>query len=84
MSFSFSTMVDLPNWGECELNYDVLEGDPDWGLEESYEWEIIYGGGDDNVGFDEGEDITQMMSESENQLIIQAIEKDLRDLQNDI
>jgi hypothetical protein len=84
MNFPYSTTVDLLNWGECQVNYDVIEGDPDWGLEESYEWEIIYNGGDDNVGFDEGEDITQMMSDSEDNSIIEAIEKDLRDKSNDI
>jgi hypothetical protein len=84
MNFPYSTTVDLPNWGECEVNYDVIEGDPAWGLEESYEWEVIYGGDFEDVGFIEGTEITTMMSESENQLIIKAIEKDLRDTGNDI
>ena len=84
MNFPFSTSIDLPNWGECEINYDVIEGDPNWGLQESYEWEIIYGGAFEDVGFSEGDDISRMMSQSEERLIIQAIEKDLRDLEDGI
>ena len=82
MNFPYTTTVDLPNWGECEVNYDVIEGDKDWGLEQSYEWEVIYGGTFDDVGFDEGTELTNMMNESEERLIIKAIEQDLRDIGN--
>jgi hypothetical protein len=80
MNYPFTTEVDLPNWGECEVQYDVEPADLSVGFQEAYEWKIIYGGAFEDVGFDEGTDITMMMSQDEEMLIEKAIKKDLRDM----
>jgi len=80
MNYPFTTEVDLPNWGECEVQYDVEPADLSVGFQEAYEWKIIYGGAFEDVGFDEGTDITMMMSPDEEMLIEKAIKKDLRDM----
>lgn len=78
--FPYTCEVDLPNWGECEVNYYVEPADPSVGFQEAYEWQIIYGGAFEDVGFEEGADITLMMSPEEEMKIEKAIKQDLRDM----
>ena len=80
MIYPFVCEVDLPNWGECEVQYEVEPADESVGFQEAYAWKIIYGGAFTDVGFDEGTDITMMMSPDEEMLIEKAIKADLRDM----
>jgi len=75
MSFPFNTEVHLMEWGDCEVNYDVIEGDPSVGFDEYYEFEVIYAGDED--GSYENTDIVDKLSDEELEQVINAIKQDL-------
>jgi hypothetical protein len=78
--YPFTTIVDLPDWGECEIHYDVEPEDKSVGFQEAYTYKVIYGGAFEDVGFTEGSDITVMMRPYEEMIIENAIKDDLRDM----
>lgn len=76
MKFSFTCEVDLFKWGPCQVNYNTIDGDSSVGLPEDYEFEVLYGGDDDDY-LPEGTDIVDMLDDKEMNEVIKAIRKDL-------
>lgn len=72
------TTVDLTEYGTCDVNYDVIPGDKSVGLDEEYEFKVLYGGDDEDY-IPEGTDITYQLSEGETCEVIAAIIRDLKD-----
>jgi len=67
--------VDLGDWGECDVKYNVIEGDPEWGEEEFYEYEVYYQGDED--GSRKGEEISGALTDAEHSKIVKEIQDQL-------
>ena len=63
--------VDLGDWGECDVKYNVIEGDPEWGEEDFYEYEVYYQGDED--GSRQGEEISGSLTDAEHYKIVKEI-----------
>jgi len=63
--------VDLGDWGECDVKYNVIEGDPEWGEEEFYEYEVYYQGDED--GSRKGEEISGALTDAEHNKVVKEI-----------
>jgi len=75
MNYPFSTEVHLMDWGDCEVNYGIIDGDPSVGLDEDYEFEVIYAGDED--GSYENTDIYDKLSDEDFKDVINAIKEDI-------
>jgi hypothetical protein len=67
--------VDLGDWGECDVKYNVIEGDPEWGEEEFYEYEVYYQGDED--GSRKGEEISGALTDAEHNKVVKEIQDHL-------
>lgn len=76
MNYPYTCEVMLMEWGDCEINYDIIDGDASVGLPVSYEFEVLYGG-DDIEYLAKGTDLVDMLTEQELQEVEEAIEKDI-------
>ena len=69
----------LGDYCDVDVEYDVIEGDPSVGLKEDYEFTVTC---QDEQGNEV--DITDDLDVDEVLDVIEAIKKDIRDMQNDI
>jgi hypothetical protein len=64
-------VVDLGDWGPCDVRYTVNEGDPSVGEPDFYEYDVIYAGDED--GSRKGEEISGALTDAEHNQIIKEI-----------
>jgi hypothetical protein len=67
--------VDLGDWGECDVKYNVIEGDPEWGEEDFYEYDVYYQGDED--GSRKGEEISGALADAEHNKVVKEIKDHL-------
>ena len=67
--------VDLGDWGECDVLYTVIEGDPSVGEEDFYEYDVYYQGDED--GSRKGEEISGALTDAEHSKIVKEIQDHL-------
>jgi len=68
--------VDLGDvWGPCDVKYEVIEGDPEWGEPDFYEYDVYYQGDED--GSREGEEISGALTDAEHSKIVKEIQDHL-------
>jgi len=58
--------VDLGDWGDCDVSYTVIEGDPSVGEPDFYEYDVYYQGDED--GSRKGEEISGALTDAEQKL----------------
>ena len=63
--------VDLGDWGECDVKYNFIKGDREWGEEDFYEYEVYYQGDED--GSRKGEEISGALTDAEHSKIVKEI-----------
>jgi hypothetical protein len=68
-------VVDLGDWGPCDVRYTVIDGDSEWGEPDFYEYEVIYAGDED--GSRKGEEISGALTDAEHNQIIKEIKDQL-------
>ena len=64
--------VDLGDWGDCDVKYTVIEGDPSVGEPDFYEYDVYYQGDED--GSRKGEEISGALTDAEHNQIIKEIQ----------
>jgi hypothetical protein len=67
--------VDLGDWGDCDVSYTVIEGDPSVGEPDFYEYDVYYQGDED--GSRKGEEISGALTDAEHNQIIKKIKDQL-------
>ena len=65
-------VVDLGDWGPCDVRYTVIEGDPSVGEPDFYEYDVIYAGDED--GSRKGEEISGALTDAEHNQVIKEIQ----------
>ena len=68
-------VVDLGDWGPCDVRYTVIDGDSEWGEPDFYEYDVYYQGDED--GSRKGEEISGALTDAEHNQIIQEIKDHL-------
>jgi hypothetical protein len=64
-------VVDIGDWGPCDVRYTVIDGDSEWGEPDFYEYDVIYAGDED--GSRKGEEISGALTDAEHHQIIKEI-----------
>jgi hypothetical protein len=72
MMMTNEIVVDLGDWGPCDVRYTVIEGDPSVGEPDFYEYDVIYAGDED--GSRKGEEISGALTDAEHNQIIKEIQ----------
>lgn len=67
--------VEVGDWGPCDVKYEFIPGDKDWGEKDFYEYDVYYRGDED--GSRKGEEISGYLTEKEHNQIIREIKADV-------
>lgn len=68
-------VVDLNDWGPCDVKYEIIPGDPSVGEPDFYEYDVIYAGDED--GTRKGEEISGFLRNFEHNQICKEIKDQL-------
>jgi hypothetical protein len=63
--------MEVGDWGPCDIKYEFIPGDKDWGEKDFFEYEVYYQGDED--GSRKGEEISRELTEQEHDQIVKEL-----------